>query len=296
MLQRALAATSISSLVALYALKKRKLTPSASAVAFVVGTIIGLAGASPDAALLTFFLTASKITSFGKDRKMAMSEKGTYDAAGNRNVKQVLSNSAAAVAVILFDLYLRRGQEALPFPSSLACRLAVTHHFAGTNGDTFSSEIGVLSKSKPRLILNPFRQVPAGTNGGVTLLGIGAAAVGGALVGLASFGAEKFLANGIELSDADLAKKFILGSVVAAIGCSVLDSVLGMLFQYSGESAEGHQRQNENGDHDSIVVVTENSKKSRRQIAGFLNLLDNDTVNLVSAFVVTALSYYVFSM
>lgn len=289
---RLLTATSISATVALYAFVKRKLTPAASATAFLVGTIVGLSGAAPNASLLTFFLTASKITGLGKERKLAMSEKGTYDAAGNRNVAQVLSNSAAAVAIILFDtagfLFFHSNSAA----ASRACRLAVVYHFAGMNGDTFSSEIGVLSKSKPRLILNPFREVPAGTNGGVTLLGLGAAALGGLLVGGASFCAEKFLgADDEKFNDAEAAKQFILGSVVAAVGCSILDSILGSLFQYSGEVSEGDEKTK----NDGIVVVTEDAKKSNKKIAGVFNLLNNDQVNLVSALITTAATYYYYS-
>lgn len=38
--------------------------------------------------------------------------------------------------------------------------------------DTFSSELGILSAQKPRLLTSlTFRKVPPGTNGGVTVLG-----------------------------------------------------------------------------------------------------------------------------
>lgn len=50
-------------------------------------------------------------------------------------------------------------------------------------GDTLASEIGILSRSQPRLITN-FRRVPPGTNGGMSVEGTAASVVGGLLVGV----------------------------------------------------------------------------------------------------------------
>ena len=52
-------------------------------------------------------------------------------------------------------------------------------NYAAVAADTFSSELGILSKSKPRLLTSwTLRQVPPGTNGGVTLLGTAAGFLG----------------------------------------------------------------------------------------------------------------------
>jgi uncharacterized membrane protein len=304
----------ISTAVSLYAFLKRKLTPNASVCAFFVGTAIGLSGAAPNAALLTFFLTASKVTGFGKQKKLAMAPPvfdenennsaatttiSSYDAAGYRSVKQVLCNSAAAVAIIGLDLYLSfynnknnnnknfssSFQDFISFGSSAACRLAVVAHFAGTNGDTFSSEIGVLSKSRPRFILNPFRIVPTGTNGGVTLLGLAAAAVGGFLVGGFSYLSEKYL---IQQQQQKIPfSTFMTVSVGSAVGCSLLDSVVGATLQFSGKISSNKKQKLD----EEVDVVGDDPKHCKEHISGW-NVLSNDTVNLVTAAITGLVVYY----
>ncbi len=57
--------------------------------------------------------------------------------------------------------------------------------FATASADTVSSEIGVLSKSRPRMITN-FKKIDKGDNGGVTLLGTSMGIIAAFLIGLFS--------------------------------------------------------------------------------------------------------------
>ena len=59
-------------------------------------------------------------------------------------------------------------------------------HYAAVAADTYSSELGILSKSKPRLITT-LNTVPPGTNGGVTAAGVLAGALGAFTIGITSF-------------------------------------------------------------------------------------------------------------
>lgn len=62
--------------------------------------------------------------------------------------------------------------------------------------DTFSSELGILSKSKPRLLTSwNLREVPPGTNGGVTLAGTLAGFGGAAIIALTTLTLLPFCAE-----------------------------------------------------------------------------------------------------
>lgn len=64
--------------------------------------------------------------------------------------------------------------------------VGIVANYAAVAADTFSSELGILSSSEPRLITAPWRVVPKGTNGGVTLTGLGAGLLGAVIIALTS--------------------------------------------------------------------------------------------------------------
>lgn len=56
-------------------------------------------------------------------------------------------------------------------------------HFACCLGDTLASELGILSKTPPRLITT-LKTVPPGTNGAISKVGTAASIGGGVIMGL----------------------------------------------------------------------------------------------------------------
>jgi uncharacterized membrane protein len=169
--------------------------------------------------------------------------------------------------------------------------------------DTFSSELGILSESKPRLITSwNFRQVPAGTNGGVTLTGAMAGLLGAFTIALTSVVLLPFcttrpinepsignrqsgLEGGTGWGMKEKALWVVAITLWGGIG-SLLDSLLGGLLQATvidvrtGKVVEGHGGV-------KVLVHSIQTKKNddhnSRRVESGIGLLDNNGVNFLMA-------------
>jgi len=142
------------------ALKKKSLDKDGAFIAGVFGLVIyAIGGLSAFAALLVFFVAADFATRYSRTKKSAVPEKRTT---GN-----ILGNGGAALIALFLGSWI-----------GFFCALS------GALADTLSSEIGILSKSKPVLITNPAKSVPPGTEGGVTPLGFTATLLGAVLMAI----------------------------------------------------------------------------------------------------------------
>ncbi len=90
-------------------------------------------------------------------------------------------------------------------------------HFACCLGDTLASELGILSRGRPRLITT-LQKVPPGTNGAMSVGGTIASVVGGAIVGLLA-GVTLLLEN----------KGCSAGNVVESVGWGIFGGGFGSL-------------------------------------------------------------------
>ena len=158
--------------------------------------------------------------------------------------------------------------------------LAYVAFFACCAGDTWASELGVLSKSYPRLIINPFRKVPPGTNGGVSLVGLAASAAGGLLMG---FLHGLFVPGGFAsllpsrpsllsaISPTQFGREVLVLTFVGFMGgfCgSLLDSLLGATVQATYYDDEAKK-------------IVKKAGPTAKKVGG-LGFLSNEMVNIVS--------------
>jgi uncharacterized protein (TIGR00297 family) len=91
---------------------------------------------------------------------------------------------------------------------------------AAATSDTFSSELGILSNEKPRLITT-FEVVEKGTDGAVTIFGTLAGILGAFLIGLFGY----LLFGDVEM---------VLCGTVGGIAGNLADSFVGALFERKG--------------------------------------------------------------
>jgi uncharacterized protein (TIGR00297 family) len=147
-------------------------TFGAVAGAAVCFAILWGAGYGGFAALLAVFLLTWVSTRIGYARKQRL---GIAEARVGRDERQVLAN--LGVAALCSLLYAFGGHD-------LRLLVALVAALAEAAADTISSEIGQALGGAPRLITN-WKEVPAGTDGGITLAGTMAGTLGAIVVSFA---------------------------------------------------------------------------------------------------------------
>ncbi|KAH7334001.1 integral membrane protein DUF92-domain-containing protein [Rhizoctonia solani] len=288
-------------------IKKRSLSPSGGITAFVVGFLmmsVPLRGFG--VSLIVFYLTGSKVTKVGKQLKGKLEE--GHDMNGYRSGWQVLCNSFTAfIASCLWGaLFASTSVHAYligPFLPSLIARdhadlnmqkvcpmdphvgggwsrtlvLVVLGHFACCLGDTMASELGILSKSPPRLITT-FAKVPPGTNGAMSRTGTLASLAGGVIMGITMLVTLLLESPACRSGVGSLTFSLLLAGACGGLGGSALDSLIGATIQRT-----------EFSDVSGSVITDETKSRPRRagevKVISGMNLLTNNQVNLISSVV-----------
>lgn len=289
-------ATSVAVLASWRGYRKQSLTPTGAMAAFSVGfgsVITGSRGFN----LLVFYQVATTATKYKKDLKAKLD--GTVAKTGSqaRGPIQVLACSAISVTLgLIHAVYCGRdapivfdnsnnnagttGTTSITMTmtmmaSNLACA-NIAHH-ATCLGDSLASELGILAKSSPVLITQPWKKVPSGTNGGVTAIGFFWSAMGGCIIGLSTIALDAISG----LSPLQPIPTILFATVCGLLG-SVIDSILGATVQETYY------------DPDTKLVYQHEDDKppSSKLVAGF-NLLTNEQVNIVSVAITTFLGGWV---
>ena len=146
-------------------------TSGAMAAAVVGGLIFGFGGLAWAVQLLTFFISSSLLSRAFHSRKKALGEK--FAKGSRRDWGQVAANGGLGAGLALLFGF---------FPENMGLFYAFVGAMAAVNADTWSTELGVLSPTPPRLITSG-RVVERGASGGVTTTGTLSALGGAALLG-----------------------------------------------------------------------------------------------------------------
>mmetsp|Transcript_10812 Transcript_10812/g.17840 ORF Transcript_10812/g.17840 Transcript_10812/m.17840 type:complete len:280 (+) Transcript_10812:137-976(+) len=271
LLKQTFLAFAIAFLMAWRGYKRKSLSSNGAMAAWLVGfcsIFCGMRGFL----LLLFYLIGTKATKYKATLKAQLE-----DTEGScRGPGQVLACSIIGILIqTIHFIYCGKERaidfEESPLASSLACAL-IAHH-ATNLADTLSSELGILSKSDPILITS-LRRVPRGTNGGISLTGLGCSVLGGSLIG---FGA--YLIDTLSGLDANPLTHVLFGILLGTTG-SIIDSVLGATLQVTYF------------DEEKKVISSISAKENAKWIAG-MDTLSNTQVNLVSVMITSAIGFYV---
>ena len=205
--------------------------------AFVVGFTIWYTGGVPAFVLVFFFFMSAGIATKYK-YKAKIKKNVAQEGKGKRSWVNVFGSGIIPMifSVAMYLAKLNPNLAAAGWPFFLFG--GYVGAIATTTADTLASEIGVFSKSKPRLITNLRRKVPSGTIGAVSLLGEGVALTAGFIIGTIALLFAMFTPTwipGIVTAENDIIMNYImflipLSVLTAFIGCNI-DSLLGAVFQ-----------------------------------------------------------------
>lgn len=205
------------------------------------------------AALVLFFLLGSIASRIGKNKKAEAH--ALHERRGARSVAQVAANGLPSLIFAVF-YYITSNESFL---------LAVCVCFGAAAADTFSSEIGMLSKKEPVSILT-LKPMQRGMSGGITLLGVLGAIVGALMISVLVI--PKFSIKGM------------LVVIVGGLASSIVDSVLGAACQA--------KYQVQSGDEKKLVQQLTERKilgDTPLKLVHGLRWVNNDVVNFVSVFI-----------
>jgi uncharacterized protein (TIGR00297 family) len=207
----------ICSILGIVGYWKKVLDVKGSFSAFVIGMIVGVFGNVYWIFLLLIFMASSFIaTKYKHDTKEA---RGVAEhKMSTRRAKNVLANGLVPAAVVLFgSFYFEKYISAILFITAISVAMS----------DTIASEIGMLS-DRAYLITNPKKRVKPGTNGGISLLGEGAAVFAAIFITITGW---------IILSLSQTLPKnpslMLFPLLIGLAGCHI-DSVLGATLQEKG--------------------------------------------------------------
>ncbi|KAK9350848.1 integral membrane protein DUF92-domain-containing protein [Lipomyces doorenjongii] len=251
------------------AAKRKSLTPRGIFAAVIVGLIHAIHPWSIFTVLLfTFFITSTAFTKVKVNIKRTLTAGGGE---GPRNEIQVMANSLPATILILIHFFTKTTK----CWNSDVLTVGIIAQYAAVTADTWSSELGILSKQSP-ILITTLHKCPPGTNGGVSQTGLTAALGGGAIIGVIAAIFTPFC----HTWSIAARLKLVVAITIAGFVGSIVDSLLGAVLQQSVVNDRGK------------IIEVEGGKKMvlKGKVVSGSNILSNNQVNLTMATLITVLS------
>lgn len=243
-------------LVAAIALRKHAVTVSGAIAGFVLGTAIYAAGAAYWAVLMVFFISSTLLGRLSPGRRKAIH---TVQSKGSRrDAWQVIANIGAATVAAI----------AIAAGGGVAAVRAFAASMAAATADTWSSEVGVLSRRAPVSIRTLSAAVP-GISGAVSRLGLIAGGAGALIVAVVGAVALE-LHSPVNTLRSEVLMTALMVFVLGVFG-TLLDSVLGATIQAQYKTEDGRMTEKP---RDSAGV--------KNTLVSGISWITNDVVNLLT--------------
>ncbi len=268
MLEYILVSSIMVGLLAPIAYRVRFLDGPGTLIAAVMGLAVGSTIGPVFLGVLIVFLTVN-----GLFTKMGYVKKALLGAAepkgGARTWRSVVANGLSASIFAVLSIFFFREIFVVGFMSAIATASA----------DTASTEVGLLSGMKPRLITN-LSEIEPGFSGGVTPLGFVGGCIGAISIGIIALYIVHTiysvgLLNAVTSSDPFIPGRSIIRYAVAiSLGGflgAVLDSLLGATLQ-AKYTCNVCSHRTEKAVHCGV----------KARLAGGIRHLDNDAVNVIA--------------
>lgn len=247
----------LAALVAGGGYRARALSGSGALAALVVGALVfGLGGAVWGLLLVFFFVSSSALSLWrAEDKRDA---EGRSSKGSRRDWGQVLANGSLGALLALLQAAGRAGW--IPWLADVDLLPAFAGLMAAVTADTWATELGLLSPTPPRLITTGEAVAP-GTSGGVTSLGLTAAAAGGLAIGLVAV-VGSIVSQLVALHSLDLALvdtlplvRLAFISPLAGLASAATDSYLGATAQAVYKDPRGGQTERATGARGRNVLL-----------------------------------------
>jgi uncharacterized protein (TIGR00297 family) len=215
--------------------------------------------------IIAFFALSSLMTRFKYDYKRSLGS--AQEKGGERSWPNTLANGLVAGLAALAEIATHQEIYIIAFLGTIAAAMS----------DTIATEVGLLSRSRPRLIVNLRKLVEPGTSGGVSLLGEIAGLASAVGITVLAFALKILTGTSGEIAAAAIA--IVLGAFLA----TNLDSIL-------GGTVQGMYRCRICG------ANTENFMHHGEPAAPIrgVRFLDNNAVNLIATFSAALISIALF--
>ncbi|MCX7949999.1 MAG: DUF92 domain-containing protein [Treponemataceae bacterium] len=246
---------SVLAVAAFIAWLTKTVTTEGALAGLGLGTVIfvstGLGGL---AVLAAFFVSSTVVGRIRREQKELLGIERIHEKGDRRDAVQVFANGGVGMGSAI--LYALTEQ-----PLFL---VAFFVSFAAATADTWASELGILSRGKPRSIIN-LKPLERGISGGVSLVGFAA-----------SFAGALLIASLVFVIDPSQAPRFWTPVLIGGFMGSLVDSILGATLQAQYRCAQTGR-----------VVERPLSGSLKNRLIKGIPWMNNDMVNFLSILIVT---------